>query len=259
MPSALAYRPLFLLFAAGSVLCCVLIARTPDTEADRSQVRPTSYPGHGIKRQENRLVVRLMIANLLNGAGIGAIGPLIAYWFAVRFGKGPAEIGPLMAGGFLMAAVASVATGWVSRWFGMVRTVIVMRIVGLGLLIALPLSPSFGLAASLYILRTMFNRGTTGARSALNISIVRAHRRGFAASMGNVSMQVPRAVSPLLTGILFAANNLALPFFIGAVFQAGYLVMYYSSFRWVDDATSEHHAADPQVTPVRVAETQPSR
>ena len=238
MPGTLAYRPLFLLFAAGSLLCCVLIARTPDTEAKRSAAGATETPVHNVDQQENRLVARLMIANLLNGAGIGATGPLIAYWFAVRFGEGPAEIGPLMAGGFLAAAVASVATGWVSRWFGMVRAVVAMRIVGLALLIALPLAPNFGLAAALYMLRTMFNRGTTGARSALNISIVRAHRRGFAASMGNVSMQVPRAVSPLLTGVLFAANNLALPFFIGAAFQAAYLVMYYSSFRWVDAATA---------------------
>jgi MFS family permease len=257
MPGALAYRPLFLLFAVGSLLCCVLIARTPDTEANRSQVHLAVNPSRGVERQENRLVLRLMIANLLNGAGIGASGPLIAYWFAVRFGKGPAEIGPLMAGGFLMAAVASVATGWASKWLGMVRAVVVMRIVGLALLVALPLSPSFGLAASLYMLRTMFNRGTTGARSALNISIVRPHRRGFAASMGNVSMQVPRAVSPLLTGILFAANNLVLPFFIGAAFQAAYLAMYYSSFRWVDDAISECDATGTLRVAVR-ADTQSS-
>lgn len=246
LAGALAYRPLFLLFAVGSLLCCVLIARTPDTEATQSRVRVSAPATHGVERQENRLVLRLMIANLLNGAGIGATGPLIAYWFAVRFGEGPAEIGPLMAGAFLMAAVASVATGWVSRWLGIVRAVVAMRIVGLALLVALPLAPTFGLAASLYMLRTMFNRGTTGARSALNISIVRSHRRGFAASMGNVSMQVPRAVSPLLTGILFAANDLVLPFFIGAAFQAAYLAMYYSSFRWVDDPTPQHgHDGSP--------------
>ena len=254
MPGALAYRPLFLLFAAGSLLCCVLIARTPDAEAKPSQARIAPDTTHGVERQENRLVLRLMIANLLNGAGIGATGPLIAYWFAVRFGEGPAEIGPLMAGGFLMAAVASVATGWVSRSLGIVRAVIVMRIVGLGLLIALPLAPNFGLAASLYMLRTMFNRGTTGARTALNISIVRSHRRGFAASMGNVSMQVPRAVSPLLTGILFAANDLALPFFIGAAFQAAYLAMYYSSFRWVDASTSQHDTLAMPSAAIGVAE-----
>jgi len=76
----------------------------------------------------------------------------------------------------------------------------------------------------------MFNRRTTGARSALSVSIVRSQRRGFAASMANVSMQVPRSVSPMLTGFLFAAGDLALPFFIGAAFQGAYLAFYYRSF-----------------------------
>jgi predicted MFS family arabinose efflux permease len=125
-------------------------------------------------------------------------------------------------------------------------------------LVALPLAPSFGLAAFLYVLRTMFNRGTTGARSALNISIVRSHRRGFAASMGNVSMQVPRAVSPLLTGILFAANDLALPFFVGAAFQAAYLAMYYSSFRWVDEAMPRHDASGMPSPRISISDTRQS-
>jgi len=258
LPGPLAYRPLFLLSAVGSLLCCALILRTPDSEARQSLAPTAPTHPHGVQRQENRLVLRLMIANLLNGAGVGATGPLIAYWFAVRFGEGPAEIGPLMAGGFLMAAVASVATGWLSNWLGMVRAVIAMRLVGLALLIALPLSPNFGLAAVLYILRAMFNRGTTGARSALSISIVRPHRRGFSASMANVSMQIPRSVSPVLTGILFAANNLVLPFFIGAAFQGAYLAMYYVSFRQVDDAMQQRHGTDPQVTVTGAVDSQPS-
>ncbi len=258
LPGALAYRPLFLLSAAGSLLCCMLILRTPDSEARQSQEPTAPTHPHGVQRQENRLVLRLMIANLLNGAGVGATGPLIAYWFAVRFGEGPAEIGPLMAGGFLMAAVASVATGWLSRGLGMVRAVVAMRLVGLALLIALPLSPNFGLAAVLYILRAMFNRGTTGARSALSISIVRPHRRGFAASMANVSMQIPRSVSPVLTGILFAANNLVLPFFIGAAFQGAYLAIYYASFRQVDDAMQQQHGTNSLVTVSGAVDSRPS-
>jgi MFS family permease len=258
LPGALAYRPLFLLSAAGSLLCCALILRTPDSEARQPQAPTAPTHPHGVQQQENRLVLRLMIANLLNGAGVGATGPLIAYWFAVRFGEGPAEIGPLMAGGFLMAVVASVATGWLSKWLGMVRAVIAMRLVGLALLIALPLAPNFGLAAALYILRAMFNRGTTGARSALSISIVRPHRRGFAASMANVSMQIPRSVSPILTGILFAANNLVLPFFIGAAFQGAYLAMYYASFRQVDDALQQHHDTHPLVTVSSAMDSRPS-
>lgn len=232
LPGALAYRPLFLLSALGSLLCCVLIMHTPDSEAaargsDAAVAEPAS---RGVVRQENRLILRLMLANMMNGAGVGATGPLIAYWFAARFGEGPDAIGPLMAAGFLMAAVASVATGWLSKWLGIVRAVVAMRLVGLALLIALPFAPRFGLAGACYVLRAMFNRGTTGARSALSISIVRQHRRGFSASMANVSMQVPRAVSPVLSGFLFAAGDLALPFLIGAAFQGAYLAFYYWSF-----------------------------
>jgi MFS family permease len=235
LPGALAFRPLFLLSAAGSLLCCVLILRTPDSEAVTAHDNPAAEPAASeTHRQENRLVLRLMLANVLNGAGVGATGPLIAYWFAVRFGQGPAEIGPMLAAGFLMAAVASVAAGWLSKFLGIVRAVVAMRLVGLILLIALPFAPSFGVAGAIYVLRAMFNRGTTGARGALSISIVRANRRGFAASMANVSMQVPRSVSPLLTGLLFAAGELALPFLIGAAFQGAYLLFYYRSFAQFD-------------------------
>jgi MFS family permease len=249
LPGALAYRPLFLLSAVGSLLCCLLIMRTPDSEAKRVSEPAVPEPAsRGVARQENRLVLRLMLANLMNGAGVGATGPLIAYWFAARFGEGPDAIGPLMALGFLMAAVASVATGWLSKWLGIVRAVVAMRLVGLALLIALPFAPSFGLAGACYVLRAMFNRGTTGARSALSISIVRQHRRGFSASMANVSMQVPRAVSPVLSGFLFAAGDLALPFLIGAAFQGAYLAFYYWSFGQMD--------AEVAVAPALRRETQ---
>jgi MFS family permease len=232
LPGALSYRPLFALSAIGSLICCALIWRTPDSGARRVAQSPA--PKTQEDRRENRLVIRLMLANLMNGAGVGATGPLIAYWFAVRFNEGPAEIGPLMAAGFLMAAIASIGAGYLSSWLGVVRAVVVMRLAGLALLIALPFAPTFGLAATCYVLRAMFNRGTTGARNALNVSIVRQERRGFASSMGNVSMQIPRAVAPMLTGVLFAAGDLGLPFLIGAGFQGAYLALYYWGFRQVD-------------------------
>ena len=104
--------------AVGSRVVAVLrtdpaYAGQRDWAVPRAPVEEPAAPG--VHREENRLVLRLMIANAMNGAGVGATGPLIAYWFAVRFGEGPGEIGPLLAGGFLMAAVASVATGWLSQ------------------------------------------------------------------------------------------------------------------------------------------------
>jgi hypothetical protein len=37
------------------------------------------------------------LADAANGLGIGIIGPLIAYWFARRFGQGPGLIRPVLA------------------------------------------------------------------------------------------------------------------------------------------------------------------
>ena len=52
--------------------------------------------------------------------------------------------------------------------------------------------------------------------------------------MANVSMQVPRSISPLLTGFLFAIGDLALPFLVGAAFQGAYIALYYWSFGQLD-------------------------
>jgi hypothetical protein len=52
-----------------------------------------------------------------------------------------------------------------------------------------------------------------------------------------------RSVSPLLTGVLFAAGDLALPFFSGAAFQGTYLALYHWSFRQVDRGTGDHWGA----------------
>ncbi len=232
LPGALAYRPLFLVALLGSLLCFALILWAHDTEADeRHPVARHEPTSRGVQRRENGLLLRLMFANAMNGIGVGLTGPLVAYWFAVRFGEGPEKIGPLMAGGFAMAALASLATGRLSRAVGVVRAVVAMRLVGLVLLVALPFAPSFALAGALYVGRAVFNRGTSGARNALSVSIVRQRRRGFAASMANVSMQVPRAISPVFTGLLFEAGHLALPFLIGAAFQAAYIIIYDRSFR----------------------------
>ncbi len=160
----------------------------------------------------------------------GFPGPLVAYWFAVKFGHGPGLIGPIMASGFLLAALTSVLTGRLAGRFGIVPVVVGMRVVGLGLLVALPLAPSLAAAGSLYVLRSLFNRGTNGARAALSMGLVRPERRGFAAALGSVSVSLPRAAGPLLAGLMFEARLLALPFLLSAGLQAAYLGLYAASF-----------------------------
>jgi len=222
----LAYRPLFVLPLAGSVAAFILVA----TLREPSIAAPPQAHDEAQLSGENRLLVRLVLANSLNGLGIGMVAPLIAYWFALRFAHGPGSIGPALAASFVLGALGSLLAARLVHRHGLIAPVVVMRGIALALLVAVPLVPAFAPAALLYALRAGFNQGTAGARQALAVGLTR-DRRGLAASLQNVSIQIPRAIGPLVAGFMLHAGMLRAPFFVAALLQGGYLVLYVRFFR----------------------------
>ncbi len=225
------YRWLFALPLAGALCSFGLLLRTREPVLPAASTAPHPAAEHRLRRDENRLLARLVLANALNGLGIGLTGPLIAYWFALRFQSGLGDIGPGLALGFAVAAASAWLAGRVADRHGIMRTVIWMRGAGLVMLVAMPLVPWFWGAMALYVARGGSNRGTSGVRQALAAGLTRAERRGLASSVQNLSMQLPRAIGPLLGGALFHAGYLALPFYLGAALQLGYLLLFVVFFR----------------------------
>jgi MFS family permease len=235
------YRALFALPLAGSVVALILIARTrvsapaqqPHPEPSKARARDAH-----ITRTENRLLRRLAAVSAVNGLAIGIVNPLIAYWFLRRFSQGPAAIGPALAVSFVLASVGSVLGGGLSRRLGAVRSVVWMRVVGLGLLVAIPFSPTFLIAAGLYALRSACNRGTAAARQVVAAGLTRAERRGLAASVQSLSAQLPRAAGPVLGGWLIHRGELVAPFLLTAAMQALYLFLYRRFFGGIGAETA---------------------
>jgi predicted MFS family arabinose efflux permease len=227
LSGAAAYRPMFALAGLAAALCLVVLATIPD----RHEPPPAEPEPRAARRGERRRLLGLTGINLLNGLGNGMVGPFIAYWFHLRFGVGPARIGPVMAVGFILTGLMTLGTGRLIRRLGLVDTVVAMRLLGLIFLLLLPFSPSFAIAALLHILRSTLGRATAGARQAVTVQLVAAERRGLAATLGTVSSQIPRAVGPWLGGYLFGADLLAAPFLVAGLCQAAYLVLYRRLFR----------------------------
>jgi MFS family permease len=234
-PPPEAYMPLFLGAAVLSAISFLLLFFGRDSEQSRQRVAAPAagdpQESEAARQRENRLLWRLVLANMLNGAGIGLTGPLLSYWFALRFHHGPGTIGPVLAAGFLLAAAASLATRFSTRRMGLVRTIVAMRTLGLLLLIALPFAKTFWLASVIYIGRSVLNRGTSGPRSAVNVGIVRPERRGFSSAVANAALQIPRSIGPVAAGLFYDAGFFREPFLIAAFFQAGYIWIYNRSFR----------------------------
>ena len=234
LPGALAFRPLFVLPLLGSLIGLSLLWRAREgavpaagaMSAQRGAAAAVDPPAS----QQNRLLLRLAIANSLNGMGIGLVAPWMAYWYALRFGHGPASIGPALAAGFVCAALGAQLARRLSQRVGLVDAVVYMRAVGLALLLLTPLSPWFALAAIAWAVRSAFNRGTVGVRQALVVGLTDERRRGLAATVNNVSVMLPRAIGPALSGLMLARGWLVAPFLVAALFQGAYLVAYRGFF-----------------------------
>jgi predicted MFS family arabinose efflux permease len=236
LPGALSFRPLFAVVAVGSLSVLGFRAIMPHTRPAPASPSAAEAPAAAAagRRAEHGMLMRLMGINALNGLAIGMVGPFMAYWFHLSFGVGAEAIGPVIALGFALSSVSSLWAGRLARRFGAARAVVVMRLIALVLFVLLPFAPTYGLAAACYVLRGTFNRGSAGPRQVVGLKLVGPGRRGLGASLNAISMQIPRAIGPLLGGVLLEAQLLALPMLIAAGLQAGYLALYDKNFRRVD-------------------------
>lgn len=247
-----AYRPVFLVVAVVSIVCTMILLRMREENKPPStiqgiglsqspsqvQISPQEPTGvdeeeqnrsnreTSIRRKENRSMIQLALVNALNGLAVGLTGPMMAYWFSLRYGVSSAEIGATLAVGFLLTGVSSILNGFLAGRFGMVKTVTWMRIIGSAMMLALPFMPNFATASVLYIVRGAINRGTQGNRSALSASLTRDSRRGLATSVNALSMRLPSSIGPSITGYLFDIGQLGLPLILTATLQLANAAIY---------------------------------
>jgi len=248
---SLAYRPLFALVGLTAAANLFLIARAHERYHGPKHILDLQGQEgeRRIRRLENRILMKLVFINSFNGLAIGLTGPLISYWFALRFQVGPLAIAPVMAATFVITGVASLLTGWLTERIGIVQSVIWERLIGVGLVALLPIMPVYWLAAMVYLLRSVFSRGSAGAQQALTVGLVRDERRGLAASLNAVSFQLPRSVGPSIAGYLLEAGQFSLPFYAAAVLQSIYLFWYRKTFRFYDPPRNGPGGPEAKVTP----------
>ena len=237
-----AYAFMFLLVLAGG--CANLLLLWGATERTRDAAPAPGARQRRLHRWENNLLWRVGRLNLLNGLSMGLVGPLISYWFALRFGAGPDSIGAVMAGTFALTGVMAYCTGQLTLRHGLSQAVVWSRGIGVALLLLLPFMPWFWLAAVTYMLRLASGGAAVGARQAQIASLVRDERRGLAASVNAASFQVPQSVGPSIAGPLIAAGFFVTPFCLAAVLQLVYVVGYDRVFARYDRVTGHEDAGE---------------
>lgn len=237
-----AYRLVFLI---GAVLSVIVVAvswplrehkpqQSSEAPADRSA--PTSADQPSANRSSpaglstKQLVGRLGLTNALNGFGFGFLGPLLTYWFYVRFGAGPAEVGVLYAVVNLVSAIPYLGAHRLTARLGAVRTVVVTRAASVVMLLAMAFVPTFVLAGLFLSLRTIVNSLGLPARQSYAMGAAVERRRGTVAALGTLPSMLSSSVSPAVGGALLGVF-VDVPIVGASFFMAANVVAYYLAFR----------------------------
>jgi MFS family permease len=219
-------RALFVCAAVLGVAMALVILPVSETAP------PPRAPGKPRRLQPatKRVLWRFAVTNATNGLAVGMLGPVLVYWFHVRFGATAAQLGSLYFVANLLAAPSNLAAGRVARRLGTVRAVVILRMVALLLMAAMALVPTFLVAAVLFLLRTQVNTMSGPMRQSFLMGMVPPEDRSAAAGLSNLPLQIFSSAGPTIAGQLMQSVWVSLPLELAAGLQAVNTVLYHIFF-----------------------------
>lgn len=229
VPTLPAMRMALALFCVLYAAAAFLYARLPETLPGAGSVAlrhlsPASRP----------IVAKLSLLFLLDAFGGGFIGSaLFAYFFAERFGVGPAHVAVLFAAGRMLSAFSHLAAAWLARRIGLVNTMVYTHIPTSLLLFTIVAADDFATAAFLFLVREALNEMDVPTRQSYVMAVVRPEERLATAGITSLVRSGGWAAAPVFAGMLMTAGGLGLPLVFAGVAKISYDLLLWREFRKV--------------------------
>jgi MFS family permease len=169
------------------------------------------------------VVVRLAALFTVDSfAGGLVVNALLSLWLFQRFGLSLAQAGSFFFWAGLLSAGSQLAAPLVAQRIGLLNTMVFTHIPASICLIVAAFAPTLPLALALLFLRSALSQMDVPTRTAYVMAIVTPAERAAASSFTAVPRSLGAALSPTLSGLLFAAGFLALPLVACGVLKIAY-------------------------------------
>jgi MFS family permease len=222
----LSYKPLFGLTIVFSLV--LIFAYSRISEQHIPQQRETK-----ISKKAGVFVTKLSLLGMVDNLGAGMAGPLISYWFFLRFGVELKALGFMFFLSYFFAALSFLLAPIIARSIGVVKTMAFSHGAASLIYLLLPLAPTFAVGGAMLVIRSLLAYMDNPLRSSFVMGMVRAEERGSAAGITALSRHVPMAISPTLSAYMMQAFSLSLPMVLGGALQLVHDVSFYFLFRGV--------------------------
>jgi len=187
-----------------------------------------------ISPHSRRFLWRLSGLFALDSFAGGFLGSaLFAYFFNAQFGAGEGAIAALFVGARIMNALSHLGAAWLAQRIGLVNTMVFTHTPSSLLLLTIPFTDSFALAAVLFLLREGLSEMDVPTRQSYLMAVVRPEERTFAGGVTNLARMTARAFAPALAGGAIQAIGLWTPLVAAAAMKLTYDWLLFWAFRKV--------------------------
>jgi MFS family permease len=215
---AVTLRAMFLLYGAIGVLIWWLYRQPSVSIAVNEPPRQAVPLG-----PSRRIVVRLAaLFSVDSFAGGLVVNSLLSLWLLQRFGLSLAQAGLFFFWAGLLSAASQLAAPLVARRIGLLNTMVFTHIPANVCLVLAALAPNLPLALTLLFVRSALSQMDVPTRTAYVMAVVTPTERPAAASFTAVPRSLAAALSPALSGALFAAGFVSLPLVACGVLKIAY-------------------------------------
>lgn len=226
-----AYRPLFVLYALIGLANLGLFS----TLSDRVELARVEGERRflGVHRSRGTVAKLSALFGLDAFAGGLVVHSIIAYWFFLRWGLGPAELAGVFFATGVLSGLSLLVAGWLAQRIGLLNTMVFTHLPSNVLLISIPFMPSAGLAIAVFLIRMSVSQMDVPTRQSYSMAVVDPDERTATAGLTNVARTTAAAVSPALAGFAFSTAALGAPFIIAGAVKIVYDLLIWRTFRAV--------------------------
>jgi MFS family permease len=155
-------------------------------------------------------------------AGGLVVNSLLALWLLQRFGMSLAGAGAFFFWAGLLSAGSQLAAPWVAQRIGLLNTMVFTHLPANVCLVLAAVAPNLPMALALLLIRSALSQMDVPTRTAYVMAVVTPAERPAAASFTAVPRSLAAAMSPALSGALFAAGFASLPLVACGVLKIAY-------------------------------------
>ena len=221
-----ATRLLFLLCALSSFTAFLLLLPVAE-----ERPRAAGRSGSRLTIVSWRVIGSYCAFQALLGSGAGLVVPWFSYYFWRRFGVKLSSIGFLFAATQALLALGSLSAYGLAIRLGDIRTAVLCQLVAVGLLLAIPASPFFALAAAFYVARAVLMNMASPVVKAFYMGLLRREERGSASALQLTAFWASRSLGTYGSGLLMETLALDAPFFACAAIYVAASATLYAAFQ----------------------------